>query len=339
MKKNAAIKIIKPLVLPWETQDPFIFCAYHNDHFPGGNENMEPNVSLEGRLLGRDFVSKDGWNMYHGANVPGFPAHPHCGFETVTIVTKGMVDHSDSIGGKGRFGNGDVQWLTSGRGVQHAEMFPLLNKDKNPFELFQLWLNLPKKSKKVDPYYKMLWTEDIPKITQRDAQGNRVEIDLIAGHLNGQRALAPNPDSWAADPENQVQIWTIKMDPNATFTISGMKEEVTRTLYFYEGSSLHIGATEIQNNHLIHLNSKEAVVIQNSSEAACLLFLQGRPINEPLVQHGPFVANSPQEIQEAIQVYQKTEFGGWPYSSNEPTHDRKMGRFAKFANGEEISKS
>ena len=142
---KSAIKNIKPLILPWETQDPFIFCSYHYDEFPGGNENMEPNISLEGRPLGQDFASKDGWNMYHGANVPGFPAHPHCGFETVSVVTKGMVDHSDSLGGKGRFGNGDVQWLTSGKGVLHAEMFPLLNKDKNPFEIFQLWLNLPKK--------------------------------------------------------------------------------------------------------------------------------------------------------------------------------------------------
>jgi len=134
------IKKIKPLMLPWETQDPFIFCSYHYDKFPGGNENMEPNVSLEGRPLGRDFASKDGWNMYHGANIPGFPAHPHCGFETVSIVTKGMVDHSDSLGGKGRFGNGDVQWLTSGKGVQHAEMFPLLNEDELILKLVDVWL-------------------------------------------------------------------------------------------------------------------------------------------------------------------------------------------------------
>lgn len=338
--KNSTIKGIKPLTLPWETQDPFIFCSYHYDNFPGGDENLEPNVSLEGRVLGQDFVSKDGWNMYHGANIPGFPAHPHCGFETVSIVTKGMVDHSDSLGGKGRFGNGDVQWLTSGKGVQHAEMFPLLNKDENPFEIFQLWLNLPKKSKKVNPYYKMLWSEDIPKITSTDDNGNLVEINLIAGHLNGQRALSPNPDSWASDPENKVQIWTIKMNPNAELTISDINEDVTRTLYFYDGKGvLNIGETEINAKRLIHLNSKEEVVIQNSSEVSYLFFLQGKPINEPLVQQGPFVANSQEEIQEAIQEYRETQFGGWPYKTNEPTHERKMGRFAKFANGEEIIKS
>lgn len=336
---NTAIKSIKPLHLPWETQSPFIFCSYHYDEFPGGNENMGPNVSLEGRILGQDFNSKDGWNMYHGAKVPGFPAHPHCGFETVSVVTKGMVDHSDSLGGKGRFGNGDVQWLTSGKGVQHAEMFPLLNKDKNPFEIFQLWLNLPKKSKKVTPYYKMLWSEDIPKIKATDENGNTTEIDLIAGNLNGQKALSPNPDSWASDPENNVQIWTIKLHPNAKFSIEGIDEDVTRTLYFYEGNSITINDdTEVNAKSLIHLDSKATIHISNSSKTAYLFFLQGKPIKEPLVQHGPFVANSNEEINEAMQEYRRTQFGGWPYNSNEPVHDKNRGRFAKFANGEEVIK-
>lgn len=103
-----------------------------------------------GRRKGNDFALKDGFRMFHGSEVPGFPYHPHSGFETVTIAAEGEIDHSDSIGGAGRFKDGDVQWLTSGIGVQHSEMFPLLNQDKdNPFELFQIWLNLPAKSKKV----------------------------------------------------------------------------------------------------------------------------------------------------------------------------------------------
>ena len=335
---KSVIKNIKPLILPWETQDPFIFCSYHYDEFPGGNENMEPNASLVGRPLGQDFASKDGWNMYHGTNIPGFPAHPHCGFETVSVVTKGMVDHSDSLGGKGRFGNGDVQWLTSGKGVQHAEMFPLINKVENPFEIFQLWLNLPKKSKKVDPYYKMLWSEDIPKIKSTDENGNSTEIDLIAGNLNGQKALLPNPDSWAADIENNVQIWTIKLNPNSKFSITGIDESITRTIYFYRGNEIDINETKVNVKKLILLDSKEDVHIKNSSEIAYLFFLQGKPINEPLVQHGPFIANSQEEIQEAMQEYRKTQFGVWPYKTNEPVHDKKIGRFAKFANGGEVIK-
>lgn len=333
--KKSPIKSIKPLQLPWETQDPFIFCSYHFDEYPGGNENMGPNASLEGRSLGQDFASKDGWNMYHGTNVPGFPAHPHSGFETVTIVTKGVVDHSDSLGGKGRFGNGDVQWLTSGKGVQHAEMFPLINEDKNPFEIFQIWLNLPKESKKVNPYYKMLWREDIPKIKSKDENGNVTEIDLIAGNLDGVEALSPNPDSWAADSENNVQIWTIKLQPNAKFFIEGANDDITRTLYFYQGNKIKVDDTVVNAKQLIHLNSDEDIHLENSLETAYLFFLQGKPINELLVQHGPFVANSQTEIQDIMHEYRSTQFGGWPWDEADVVHPRDKGRFSLQGNGKE----
>lgn len=150
---------------PWPTIDPFLFCAYHLDDFPAalpGTLGPAPR-ELRGRQIGSDFSRRDGWSMYHGDQVPGFPAHPHRGFETVTIVPKGLVDHFDSMGATGRYGNGDVQWLTTGDGVQHSEMFPLVNDTAgNPLELFQLWLNLPRKSKKAKPYFAMLWSEDMP---------------------------------------------------------------------------------------------------------------------------------------------------------------------------------
>ena len=336
--KNNSIITTKPLSLPWPTQDPFIFCAYHYDNFPGGNDDLGPNVSLEGRNIGQDFASKNGWNMYHGTNVSGFPSHPHSGFETVTIVTKGMVDHSDSLGGAGRFGGGDVQWLTSGKGVQHAEMFPLLNKDKNPFELFQLWLNLPAKSKKVEPHYKMLWSEDIPIINEVDSEGKRTNINLIAGKYNGVSALSPTPNSWAADPENDHQIWTIKMDPNAVFNLPLTEKEVTRSLYFYDGDTINIEETEIQKGFLVELESKEDIKITNGSSEAYLFFLQGKPISEPLVQYGPFVANSQEELQETMSEYRKTQFGGWPWDTSDPVHEKTKGRFAKFTDGTEMIK-
>src|SRR5262245_14056027 len=105
-----------PLGFPWPAVDPFLFCAHHDDAYPAGNDAMGPATSLAGRDLGQDFTVRDGWRMYHGEVVPGFPAHPHRGFETVTIVRRGLVDHSDSLGAAARFGNGDVQWLTAGRG-------------------------------------------------------------------------------------------------------------------------------------------------------------------------------------------------------------------------------
>jgi len=274
----------------------------------------------------------------HGTKVPGFPAHPHSGFETVTIVNKGMVDHSDSLGASGRFGDGDVQWLTSGKGVQHAEMFPLLKEESNPLELFQIWLNLPKKSKKADPHYKMLWSEDIPRISVKDEQELVTNIHLIAGSYENKKALEPTPDSWAADPLNHLQIWNIKMEPNARFVIPSIDQNVTRTLYFHQGDSFSIAEEEIKEYQLIELDAKSNVVMTNGSQEAHFLFLQGRPINEPLIQYGPFVANSQAELQEIIREYQQTEFGGWPWASTDPVQDKALGRYSKMPDGTEVFK-
>lgn len=323
-----------PLGAQWQTKDPFLFCAYHLDNYPGGNENCGPNVSTSGRLLGQDFSAKDGWSMYHGKTVPGFPVHPHRGFETVSIVKQGLMDHADSLGGVGRFGEGDTQWLTAGKGIQHSEMFPLLKKDKNPMLLFQIWLNLPKASKFVDPHYKMLWREDIPVITNTDKIGNKVTIDVIAGQHENKKALDPNPNSWAADSANEVQIWTIKMDSNSELTIPASINNVNRTLYFYSGKSIQIDDNPINWNSGIELNSKEEVTIKNGDTTGYFLFLQGKPINEPKAQYGPFVMNTQQEIQDAMTDYQKTQFGGWPHKSTGPVHGKK-GRFAIYTDGKE----
>src|SRR3954465_15527 len=142
------ILAVKPLGFPWATVDPFLFCAYHDDAYPQGNGELGPKAALAGREIGSDFSRKDGWSMYHGDTVPGFPAHPHRGFETVTIVRKGLIDHSDSLGATAGCGEGDGPWVTAGKGIVHSEMFPLLKADAdNPLELFQIWLNLPQRSK------------------------------------------------------------------------------------------------------------------------------------------------------------------------------------------------
>jgi quercetin 2,3-dioxygenase len=208
----------------WPTANPFIFCVHHEDKYPRGNEVMGPEASLAGRLLGQDFTVKDGWRMYHGERIPGFPAHPHRGFETVTIVLDGFVDHSDSHGAAGRYGLGDVQWMTAGSGLQHCEMFPLIKKNEdNPVELFQIWLNLPRKDKFTEPHFKMLWAETIPKVDHVDINGKKTEVKVFAGSLGNTKAPAPAPDSWAADPANGVNIWTIKMEAGAKFTIPAWK--------------------------------------------------------------------------------------------------------------------
>src|SRR5262249_54156036 len=149
---TSPILAIHPLGFQWPTVDPFLFCVHHDDAYPAGNEQLGPAASLAGRQMGQDFEPRDGWRMYHGQVVPGVPQHPHRGFETVTIVRRGLIDHSDSLGATARFGRGDVQWLTAGRGIVHAEMFPLLDRAQpNPLELFQIWLNLPRTDKMVPP--------------------------------------------------------------------------------------------------------------------------------------------------------------------------------------------
>ena len=193
MQINTASTVlgVKPLGFPWETFDPFLFCAYHDDGYPKSNGKLGvPSTSLAGRAIGQDFSRKNGWSMYHGDSVPGFPAHPHRGFETVTIVRKGLIDHSDSLGATARFGQGDVQWLTAGQGVVHAEMFPLLDAERdNPLELFQIWLNLPARSKMAPPHFTMFWSGQIqPDLEQ--LQRIRSALVQQRKHLRVHDALA-----------------------------------------------------------------------------------------------------------------------------------------------------
>jgi hypothetical protein len=331
------IKSIKPLGFPWETQDPFLFCVHHEDAYPKGNDQMGPAASLSGRYIGQDFApNSEGWRMYHGRNVPGFPAHPHRGFETVTVVTKGVVDHSDSLGAAGRFGFGDVQWMTAGKGVQHCEMFPLLHQDKeNPLELFQIWLNLPKAKKMAAPYFAMLWADNIPAVRLSDAKEHFTQVRIIAGNIGEVKAPDPAPDSWAADPAHEVAIWTIKMDAGATWDLPTASAGVNRSLYFYGGTSIEIAGKNFTSHSAIELQSDGEVMLKNGGSESFLLLLQGKPINEPVVQHGPFVMNTPGEIQEAMNEYRKTEFGGWPWSSEEHVHPREKSRFALYPDGKE----
>jgi quercetin 2,3-dioxygenase len=326
------------LGFPWATVDPFLFCAYHDDAYPAGNAQMGPQASLAGRDMGQDFSRKDGWSMYHGQTVPGFPGHPHRGFETVTIVRKGLIDHSDSLGAAARFGGGDVQWVTAGQGIVHSEMFPLLDASRpNPLELFQIWLNLPAKNKMVPPHFTMLWSEDVPRQTSKDAQGRATEVAVIAGRLPGAgQPLPPPPDSWAAQADADVAIWTIKMAPGAHWTLPAATGQGTRrSLYFFKGQSISLAGQTMAGHAAIELRGDAEVEFVNGDAEAEFLLLQGKPIAEPVAQYGPFVMNTPTEIRQAMADYQRTQFGGWPWQDNAPVHGRDPARFAKHPGGRE----
>ncbi|MDM9632198.1 pirin family protein [Robiginitalea aurantiaca] len=322
---------IFPLGFPWETEDPFLFCVHHLDHYPKGNSDMGPDASLSGRPLGNDFVIKDGWRMYHGTTIPGFPSHPHRGFETITIVTKGYCDHSDSLGASARFGNGDVQWMTAGRGVQHSEMFPLLREDApNTLELFQIWLNLPAAKKMAEPHFKMLWNKDIPQISD-----SGWELRLISGLFSGKQGPEAPPDSWAADPDNGVLIALVSLEPGAVFEIPAASKDSKRRIFMLEGGEIDLGGQTLQTGLGAKLPAS-SLTLKNGAGNARFLWLEGKPISEPVAKYGPFVMNDSDEIQRAMNEYQLTRFGGWPWPYPDNVHPREKGRFAQYPDGKII---
>ena len=332
---------IQPLGFPWATVDPFLFCAYHDDAYPPANGQFGPAASLAGRPLGQDFSRQDGWSMYHGEAVPGFPGHPHRGFETVTIVRKGLVDHADSLGATARYGQGDVQWLTAGKGIQHAEMFPLLDTAApNPLELFQIWLNLPARRKMAEPHFTMFWATDIPRLHATDAQGRSADVSVVAGALpvpQGQAVapLAPPPDSWAAEADADVAIWTLRLDAGAQWILPpATGQDTRRSLYFFKGQGITVGGQSLHDHAVIELRTGVPVLLEGGPDETELLMLQGRPIAEPVVQYGPFVMNTQAEIMQTMHDYRRTQFGGWPWRDAAPVHGATKQRFALRPGGQ-----
>jgi redox-sensitive bicupin YhaK (pirin superfamily) len=312
-----------------------LFCAHHDDAYPAGNDDLGPDASLDGRQIGQDFAEIDGWNMYHGEVVPGFPQHPHRGFETVTFVRRGLIDHADSLGAAARFGRGDVQWLTAGGGVVHSEMFPLLDAERpNPLELFQIWLNLPAVDKLVEPYFTMLWTEDVPRLVSTDDHGRSAEITVIAGAVGGLEPPAPPPNSWAARPEADVAIWHLRLDPDATWELPPASgPDTARTLYVFEGDELTVADRVVRRDQGAVVAADAPIVLTAGAREVEALLLQGRPIGEPVARYGPFVMNDEAGLRQTFDDYNRTGFGGWPWGADDPVHGPARGRFARHADG------
>jgi len=336
MKDNSMnIKITKlPEMGPWPTSDPFLFCVHHNDQYPSANEKMGPDASLAGRNMGQDFDNKDGWNMYHGTQIPGFPQHPHRGFETLTVVKQGLIDHSDSLGAKARYGDGDAQWLTAGDGIVHAEMFPLLNREgDNPMDFFQIWINLPAAHKRVDPHFAMFWDNQIPKYTHSDEAGKKTEVTVVAGTYQGNSAPKPPPNSWAANPENDLAVWVIKISAGANWALPVASSSSLRSVYVVKGSGAEFQGQAVPEKSRVELDADQEISINNTGEELELLLLQGRPISEPVAQYGPFVMNTSAEIREAFNDYSRTQFGGWKWADSGPVHGKDPKRFAQLIDG------
>jgi redox-sensitive bicupin YhaK (pirin superfamily) len=322
---------------PWPVLDPFLFCVHHDDAYPRSDGAFGPAGGTGGRELGNDFSRREGWSLYHGHPVPGFPAHPHRGFETITVVRRGRVDHADSLGAAARYGDGDVQWLTAGRGIVHAEMFPLLSAaEPNPLDLFQIWLNLPAARKMCEPRFVMFWADRIPKLV-RDG----VELTVVAGApvaLDLGMPLAPPPDSWAAQADADVAVWTLRLSPGACIALPpAAGAQTRRVLYALRTEGLKVAGQRVDCPTAFEVDAASPVLLEATAAAACeLLLLQGRPIGEPVAQHGPFVMNRREELVQAFEDYQRTRFGGWPWPSEAPVHGADAARFSQVAGVREM---
>ena len=321
---NSVVKSIAQLGFPFKTPDPFLFAVYHNDAYPTGNAS---NMHAPRRGDGADFDWSAPYRMYHGDRIPGFPQHPHRGFETMTLVREGTCDHTDSQGAAGRYGgdgsSSDLQWMTAGRGCVHGENFPLVSSVKpNTLKLFQIWLNLPARSKMCEPGFEMYWAEQALHI-----QGERgASCEVAAGRLGSEHAgvsKAPPQSSWAADPVNDVGLFLIDLPSGGgKFELprAAGGAAINRMAYLVEGArggdcGVTIGGMAIplafKGRAAVELRGDGACVMENThaSEAAQVLVLQGRPIGEPVAQHGPFVMNTQQEIEQAFSDYRQTLFG------------------------------
>lgn len=215
-------------------------------------------------------------------------------------------------------------------------MFPLINQDReNPLELFQIWLNLPKAKKLTNPHFAMLWGDTIPLFNHKDSNNLNTQVRVVAGRIGDTVAPDPAPDSWAAESRNEVAIWTIKMDAGAELVMPGASATVNRSLFFYSGPSVGIDGKNFTSHQAIELRGDCNVELKNGPAESHLLLLQGKPINEPVAQYGPFVMNTQQEIHQAMEEFRQSHFGGWPWPSHEHVHPREKSRFARYPSGRE----
>lgn len=317
-------------------QNPFVVTMHHIDYYSKGNGKLGPIEMKEIKRdnYGGDFNFNDKWKMYYGKEVPGFPAHPHRGFETITIVLEGFVDHTDGLGSSGRYGNGDVQWMTAGSGLQHAEMFPLIYEDKeNTLELFQIWLSLDYMDRMVDPDYKMLWNEDIPILNIKDENNKLTNIRLIAGKLKGEKPPKPAKNSYASKEESKLSIQIIEMEPKAKYQIPYVSDTLNRSIYFLKGDKLLVEGETLYNNEYAFLTGDEISLENIGEEKTQILLLEAEPIDGPIVAYGNYVMNSMEEIEKAYEDFRDTQFGGWPFDKREIYHDKNEKRFEKHEEG------
>lgn len=229
-----------------------------------------------------------------GDYIAGFPEHPHRGFETVTYMLSGRMRHRDSAGNEGLVTNGGVQWMTAGRGVIHSEM---PEQDEGLMEGFQLWLNLPARDKMMDPWYRDIPSEEVPRFTNDDG----VTVQVIAGQTHGVAG--------AVQREHTQPLYLDLEIPAGVSFEQPIPQGHNAFLYVYRGEVAVEGKGVAKTRMAVLDNAAGADGVRiKAVEPTRLILLAGRPLNEPIAQHGPFVMNTTEELYQAFDDFRAGRF-------------------------------
>ncbi|HEI8867332.1 pirin family protein [Serratia sp. AKBS12] len=231
----------------------------------------------------------------------GVGQHPHRGFETVTIVYQGEVEHRDSTGNGGVIGPGDVQWMTAASGILHEEFHSTdFSRKGGTIEMVQLWVNLPAKDKMAAPGYQTLRNQAIPQVALADGAGQlRVIAGDFGGHVGPARTFSP------------LNLWDMKLNAGHTTTLT-VQEGHTLALVMLHGAILVNGEQIVRETQMVMLDRVGDTLTIEANNDVSLLVLSGEPIDEPIVGYGPFVMNSDAEIQQAFEDFNSGNFGTMP---------------------------
>ena len=251
---------------------------------------QRPTLRLDPFLMLDEF-SSDSSDDY----IAGFPSHPHRGFETVTYMLDGHMLHEDNLGHRGNLTSGSVQWMTAGRGIIHSEM---PQQESGRMRGFQLWINLPAREKMKPASYRDIRPQEIPNVIL--AGGGRTKV--IAGTLTVDGRSTPGPiQGLATDP----LYLDIELPAGAVFSHPVRKDDNV-FLYPYEGS-VNVGAASLLTHNAGVLSAGDRIEVAGGPEGARFILLAGRPLGEPVVQYGPFVMNTREEVEQAMRDYQNGE--------------------------------
>ena len=236
---------------------------------------------------------------YKPDGATGVPAHPHCGFEAITYLISGEVEHKDSWGGQASIEMGDIQWMTTGSGLIHSELVTeKFKKNGGIMQGLQIWVNLPQKNKKVNPWYQHIKKNDIPTIKDREG----IEIKILVGKVKDTKSLVQT--------YSPVSIFDVKFSKPDQINLEISKNQIAM-IYVIEGDLQFIEENKIASKgQMIYFDQSSNIVnLTSVSSSGSYLVLAGEPLNEPVIRQGPFVTNTEGEMKQAILNYQSGKMG------------------------------